>query len=96
MAERTTIRIPGFRGEVVTPDHQEYGGARAVWNGTVDRRPRVIARCGGTADVATAVRFARDRELEHRRTRRGPQRGRHRGLRGRNRDRPLGDARRPG
>ena len=64
MAERTTIRIPGFRGEVITPDHPEYDGARAVWNGTVDRRPRLIARCGGTADVATAVRFARDRELE--------------------------------
>jgi FAD/FMN-containing dehydrogenase len=64
MTERSTTRIPGFRGEVITPDHQEYDGARAVWNGTVDRRPRVIARCTGTADVATAVRFARDRDLD--------------------------------
>ena len=35
-----------------------------MWNGTVDRRPRLIARCRGTADVAAAVRFARDRDLE--------------------------------
>jgi FAD/FMN-containing dehydrogenase len=64
MTERTTIQIPGFRGAVITPQHHGYDRARAVWNGTVDRRPRVIARCGGTADVAAAVRFARDRDLE--------------------------------
>src|SRR5678816_2709487 len=64
MTERTTIQIPGFRGDVITPEHHEYDGARLVWNGTVDRRPRVIARCRGTADVAAAVRFARDRDLE--------------------------------
>jgi FAD/FMN-containing dehydrogenase len=64
MTERTTIRIPGFRGDVITPEHHEYDRARAVWNGTVDRRPKVIARCSGTADVAAAVRFARDRDLE--------------------------------
>ena len=64
MSARTTMRIPGFRGEVIVPGHHDYDDARAVWNGTVDRRPRLIARCGGTADVAAAVRFARDRELE--------------------------------
>jgi FAD/FMN-containing dehydrogenase len=35
-----------------------------VWNGAVDRRPRSIARCSGTADVVAAVRFARDQDLE--------------------------------
>jgi FAD/FMN-containing dehydrogenase len=35
-----------------------------VWNGAVDRHPRLIARCRGTADVAAAVRFARDHDLE--------------------------------
>ena len=64
MTERTTIQIPGFRGDVIAPEHPDYDGARAVWNGSVDRRPRLIARCGGTADVAAAVRFARDRGLE--------------------------------
>ena len=56
--------IKGFRGQLITADHTDYDTARAVWNGAVDRRPRLIARCRGTADVAAAVRFARDRELE--------------------------------
>ena len=64
MSARTTLQIPGFRGEVIVPGHRDYDDARAVWNGTVDRRPRVIARCRGTADVAAAVRFARDRDLD--------------------------------
>ena len=35
-----------------------------MWNGAIDRRPRLIARCIGTADVVAAVRFARDHDLE--------------------------------
>jgi FAD/FMN-containing dehydrogenase len=49
---------------VVAPEDPEYDAARAVWNGMVDRRPLLIARCSGTADVAAAVRFARERDLE--------------------------------
>ena len=64
MSGPTAMRIPGFRGDVIEPDHDDYDGARAVWNGIVDRRPRLIARCRGTADVAAAVRFARDCDLE--------------------------------
>ena len=64
MTTPTAVQIPGFRGDLITPDHHDYDDDRAVWNGTVDRRPRLIARCSGTADVATAVRFARDRDLE--------------------------------
>ncbi len=60
----TTMEINGFRGQLITADDPDYDSARAVWNGTIDRRPRLIARCRGTADVAAAVRFARDRELE--------------------------------
>ena len=60
----TGMEIPGFRGELVAAEHAGYDDARAVWNGTVDRRPRLIARCTGAADVAAAVRFARDRDLE--------------------------------
>jgi FAD/FMN-containing dehydrogenase len=60
----TGMEIPGFRGELITADHTEYDAARALWNGAVDRRPRLIARCTGAADVAAAVRFARDRDLE--------------------------------
>src|SRR5262245_38886384 len=57
------MEIGGFRGQLITADHPDYDTARAVWNGAVDRRPRLIARCRGTADVAAAIRFARDREL---------------------------------
>jgi FAD/FMN-containing dehydrogenase len=58
------LQIDGFRGRLISPDAADYDIARAVWNGTIDRRPRLIARCIGTADVVSAVRFARERDLE--------------------------------
>ena len=57
-------RIDGFRGHLISPDHADYDSARAIWNGAIDRRPRLVARCIGTADVVAAVRFARDHDLE--------------------------------
>ncbi|HEX6317214.1 MAG TPA: FAD-binding oxidoreductase [Gemmatimonadaceae bacterium] len=56
--------IDGFRGPVINAGHADYDRARAVWNGAIDRRPRLIARCVGAADVSAAVRFARERGLE--------------------------------
>ncbi|MEW5974786.1 MAG: FAD-binding oxidoreductase [Acidobacteriota bacterium] len=56
--------INGFRGRLISADQADYDIARAVWNGAIDRRPRLIARCIGTADVVAAMRFARDRHLE--------------------------------
>jgi FAD/FMN-containing dehydrogenase len=53
----------GFRGEVITPGDLTYDEHRRVWNGSIDRRPDLIARCAGVADVRTSVRFAREREL---------------------------------
>ena len=64
MTAPTGMQVPGFRGVLIAPNHDGYDDARAVWNGAVDRRPSLIARCSGTADVAAAVRFARDRDLE--------------------------------
>jgi FAD/FMN-containing dehydrogenase len=57
-------RIDGFRGRLITSADADYDIARAVWNGIIDRRPRLIARCIGAADVVAAVRFARDHDLE--------------------------------
>jgi hypothetical protein len=64
MATLTTPAIPGFRGRLISPGDADYDSARALWNGAIDRHPRVIARCLGTADVASAVRYAREHDLE--------------------------------
>ena len=61
---RSKLEIDGFRGRLITAKDPEYDAARAVWNGAIDRRPRLIARCGTAADAVAAVRFARDRDLE--------------------------------
>jgi FAD/FMN-containing dehydrogenase len=58
------MEFDGFRGRLIGADDVDYDVARAVWNGAIDRRPRVIARCSGTADVVAAVRFAREHNLE--------------------------------
>jgi FAD/FMN-containing dehydrogenase len=50
-------------GEVITPEHPAYETARRVWNGMIDRRPAVIARCADADDVAFAVRFAAEHDL---------------------------------
>jgi FAD/FMN-containing dehydrogenase len=52
-----------FRGELIRPGDPRYDAARAVWNGAIDRRPGLVARCTGPADVQAAVRFARERGL---------------------------------
>ena len=48
-----------FAGELVTPGHPTYEERRRIWNGSIDRRPNMIARCAGVADVIDAVRCAR-------------------------------------
>jgi FAD/FMN-containing dehydrogenase len=53
----------GFHGELIAFGDAGYDAARRVWNGAIDRRPLLIARPCGTADVVTAVRFARERGL---------------------------------
>jgi FAD/FMN-containing dehydrogenase len=50
-------------GDVIAPHHLEYDEARRVWNGMIDKRPAVITRCSGAADVAEAIRFAREYDL---------------------------------
>src|SRR6187200_340860 len=53
-----------FRGALLRPGEEGYDEARRIWNGAIDRRPALIARCAGADDVVEAVRFARERELE--------------------------------
>ncbi len=53
----------GLRGDVVRPDDAGYDAARGVYNAMIDKRPALIVRCAGVADVIAAVHFARERGL---------------------------------
>jgi hypothetical protein len=52
-----------LRGPMFTPGDVDYDESRTVWNGMIDKRPAVVVRCLGTADVITCVQFAREHEL---------------------------------
>jgi hypothetical protein len=52
-----------FAGELIGQDDAGYDEARKVYNGMIDRRPALIARCNDARDVASVVRLARDRDL---------------------------------
>jgi FAD/FMN-containing dehydrogenase len=52
-----------LRGYLVRPGDGAYDEARAVWNAMIDRRPALIVRCAGSADVINAVNFAREHDL---------------------------------
>jgi FAD/FMN-containing dehydrogenase len=60
----TTIRRSRFDGQVLTPGTRGYDSARSVWNGMIDHRPKLIVRCASVGDVVTAVRTARECDLE--------------------------------
>jgi len=47
-----------LRGELLRPDDPGYNDARKIWNGMIDKRPALIARCAGVADVIQCVNFA--------------------------------------
>jgi len=51
-----------FKGDLIVPGDAGYDEARKVWNGAIDKHPRLIARCTSTADVVAAVNFARDQD----------------------------------
>jgi FAD/FMN-containing dehydrogenase len=53
-----------LRGHLLHAGEDGYDEARKIWNGMFDRRPALIARCAGAADVVSAVNFARDNRLQ--------------------------------
>lgn len=61
-AEVSALR-EALRGQVLEPGEAGYDEARQVWNGTVDRRPALIARCADVADVQRALGFAVEHDL---------------------------------
>lgn len=60
----SVVRRSGFDGHVLTPGKPGYDSARSVWNGMIDHRPALIVRCASIDDVVTAIRTARERDLE--------------------------------
>jgi FAD/FMN-containing dehydrogenase len=52
-----------FKGDLIGPGDRAYDTHRRIWNGSIDRYPALIARCGGVADVRAAVAYARDTGL---------------------------------
>ncbi len=52
-----------FQGPVFEPADSGYDNARQIWNASVSKRPRMIARCSGLADVIAAVNFGRANNL---------------------------------
>jgi len=52
-----------LRGQLLRAGDDGYDEARKIWNGMIDRRPALIARCAGVADVLHGVNFARTHHL---------------------------------
>src|SRR5499427_7069746 len=52
-----------LQGDLIEPGDVNYDEARALYNGMIDKRPRVIARCADVADVINAVNLGRDANL---------------------------------
>jgi FAD/FMN-containing dehydrogenase len=64
LADATVQSFRGqLRGELLRAGDTDYDGARKVWNGMIDKRPALIARCSGVADIIAAVQFAREHDL---------------------------------
>jgi hypothetical protein len=52
-----------LRGRLIRPEDADYDAARALYNGMIDKRPRLIARCADVADVIASVNFGREQGL---------------------------------
>lgn len=53
-----------MRGQLLQPADPGYDTARRIWNGMIDHRPALLARCNGAGDVITCVKFAREHGID--------------------------------
>src|SRR5271167_2164806 len=60
MPESIDVLRSAVRGELIQPTDTAYDAARTVYNGMIDKRPQIIARCVDVADVIAAVRHGRE------------------------------------
>ena len=63
MPDHVTAFEQRLRGRLIRPTDADYDTARALYNGMIDKRPLLIARCADVADVITSIAFARERRL---------------------------------
>ncbi|WP_342712342.1 FAD-binding oxidoreductase [Bradyrhizobium sp. B124] len=64
MRDEAKIKLrESLRGTVIERGEADYDEARALYNGMIDKRPLLIARCADVADVIAAVTFGRDNDL---------------------------------
>ena len=61
--QRAAAFAQNFRGELVSPNSSSYEETRQLYNGMIDKRPRLIARCADVADVIAAVNYGRDNDM---------------------------------
>jgi FAD/FMN-containing dehydrogenase len=64
LSQAVTELAGTFGGQLLRPADPDYEEARRVHNGLVDKRPVLIARCKGTADIVDAVNLARSQNIE--------------------------------
>jgi FAD/FMN-containing dehydrogenase len=64
LQEQAILEFEGkLRGELIRSQEKGYDEMRAIWNAMIDKRPALIVRCAGVADVMEAVNFARENNL---------------------------------
>src|SRR5215510_10501374 len=65
LPKERTIKVfnASLRGVLLRPGDNDYEDARKIWNGMIDKRPALIVRCAGVADVINAIHFARGHDL---------------------------------
>ena len=64
LSDEAIAKLEGsLRGSLLRPESEGYEEARTIWNAMIDRRPALIARCAGAADVIRSVRFAAENDL---------------------------------
>ena len=64
VTEQELAGLEAFAGDLLRPGEAGYDEARRVWNGLIDKRPALIARCLGEADITDAIAYARGAGLE--------------------------------
>ena len=64
MPEQASVVLErGIRGRLIQPADADYDAVRALYNGMIDKHPRLIVRCADVADVMNAVNYAREQGL---------------------------------